>query len=81
MISTSKLGKVLLKCDISNEKYIVVNEVGNNVFVHLLNDNMELPSYLRVCRLTSSHFAMMVMNASTIDEHVKELRNGNDDVL
>ena len=81
MFNSSKLGNILLKCDVGNEKYIVVNEVKNNVYVDLINDNVMLPSYLRGCRLTSSHFALLVMNASIIDERVKELRNGNDDVL
>ena len=81
MFNNSKLGNILLKYEIGSRKFVEVNEVENNVCLDLINDNMMLPLHLRGCRLASTHFALLMMNASIIEEHIKELRNGDDDVL
>ena len=66
------LGKDLLKCDMGNEKYLMVKDIENNVYLTLVSYDMELPSYLRGCRLTASHFVMLVMNELVIDEHLRK---------
>ena len=74
------LGKDLLKCDMGNEKYLMVKDIENNVYLTLVSYDMDLPSYLRGCRLTASHLVMLVMNELVIDEHLKEVKKGNEHV-